>query len=359
MPLNANATSFGRDHGGGLALPSYLMPNYRNGALSSVLDETEEVAGGPGGGLDGRIIEDSGAGTGTGGTPHDTRGGGYGIPEGAGPSGGGSGGTTGGGPLGPPPELGGSGPPITPPGITLPETGGGTPDPGGGGGGGGGTGGGGAAGGGTGAIGLENLGALIERLMGNPNPMSSDHVMQIRGALAAERNRERMERAAAINTDSARRGVFHSTIPSFGLAALEGELAEREALADAQLTQQSAQFQQIGQQSSIDNAFRFLQMGRDGKMQQANIGAIMAELGMRGAPSMDGVMNAWMAQPGPQVGGMDPGIFALLGQLMQGGGGGGGGGGASGGFDISQLLQWLQQQGGGGTQLPAELGVPT
>lgn len=197
-----------------------------------------------------------------------------------------------------------------------------------------------------GAIGLENLGGLIERLLGNPSAFGSPQIQEIRSALAGERERERQQRAAALNADAARRGVFHSTIPAFGLSELEGELASREALADAQLTAQAAQFHQTGQQQAIDNAFRFLGMGQQGAAGLANLGGLAGQIGFAGAPTVGGILNSFMQMPGAQAGGVDPGIAALIGQLLQGGGGGAQQQAGGGGFDITQILQ----------QLPAILG---
>lgn len=177
------------------------------------------------------------------------------------------------------------------------------------------------------AIGIENLGSFIERLLAQPSGFDSQEIQQIRDTMSMQRERERERAAGRISTDAARRGTFFSTIPAFQNEKLEQGLAEREALADAQLLSQAAQMEQAGIGQAVNAAMQFLQQGTNASLAQGQLALGNMQAGMQGMPTIPSSLAYLSQLPGGQAGGMDPSTFALLGMLMQSGGGGGSGGG--------------------------------
>lgn len=200
-----------------------------------------------------------------------------------------------------------------------------------------------------GAVGLENLRAILERRLGTPSAFDMEVVQEIRSALDQERAGRRAQAASDINVDAARRGVFHSTVPAFDVRELEKSLAEEEALADAQLTQAAAAAQDQGLQSAVSDAFRFLENADAGQMGRSqlelerlrmlgSLGNLATQLGFQGGPTLGGAVGHFAGLPGAQAGGLDPTLFAVLGQLLNQGGGG---------DQLQQILDVLNRGGGG------------
>lgn len=177
------------------------------------------------------------------------------------------------------------------------------------------------------AIGLDNLGAYIERLLAQPSGFDAQEIQQIRDTMAGQREEARGRAAGRISTDAARRGTFFSTIPAFQNRQLEERLAEEEALADAQLLSRAAEMEQAGIGQALQAAMQFLGQGTQAQLAQGQLALGNLQAGMQGMPTIPSSLAYLSQLPGGQVGGMDPSTFALLGMLMQQGQGGSGGGG--------------------------------
>jgi hypothetical protein len=174
------------------------------------------------------------------------------------------------------------------------------------------------------AVGLGDLGSLIERWMAQPGQFGQPEIQGIRSALGQEREEARRGAGARINADAARRGVFHSTIPALSQLGVEKELAGQEAMADAQLLSQAAQSRERGLQSSIGMGMDFMNQGQQNAIQQAlatgQLGNMMMGQGTQGAPNMNSGLAALMQMGGGGAQGlMDPNLMAMLGNLFGGG----------------------------------------
>lgn len=172
------------------------------------------------------------------------------------------------------------------------------------------------------AIGLGDLGALIERRLAQPSAYGTDEMMAMRNALATKREESRRMGASALDADAARRGAFHSTIPTMGKYRMERGLAEQEAMADAQLLDRMASARDAGSAQAVQEAMGFMQAGQGNEMQRlqllGNLALGAGQLGQQGAPTMGGPLAALM-QMGGGVQGFDPSLFQMLGGLMGGG----------------------------------------
>lgn len=182
---------------------------------------------------------------------------------------------------------------------------------------------------GTEAIGLENLGAVIERMLAQPSPFGSEEIQSIRDTLAEQREEERGRRAGEIAGSAARRGTFFSTIPAFQERALEERLAEEEALADARLTERAAQFQQQGQANAVQQAMQFLSQAQNAALSEGQLGLQALQAGQAGGPTIPSSLAALMQLPSGAPQGINPGLFSALGALIGQGQGGGGGEGSN------------------------------
>lgn len=168
------------------------------------------------------------------------------------------------------------------------------------------------------AIGLGNLGALIERQLAQPGAYGLDEVQRTKEYLAGEREAQRKTGVAGINADAARRGVFHSTMPVTSIGDLDAELMRASALEDVALQEKVAMSQQQGLQAAMQNAFGFLDRSQQGQQGLGQLGALAAQLGFQGAPDMNQATTNFLGLPGGQGGSVDPGVMAQLGQLLGG-----------------------------------------
>lgn len=205
-----------------------------------------------------------------------------------------------------------------------------------------------------------DLAGMIEELFHGPGPMQMEEIQEMRDALAQQREEERGVRAGQIATDAAGRGTFFGSTPAFQRGELEEELAEREAMADAQMTTDAARMlgqqrqaavqagiptaqmetefplrladihmrgalgaaQHQGQQEAqaISEAFRFLENAQQGAQNLYGMGQGAFTGGMHGAPTIGQGLQALLGfGGGAGAGGMDPSLFAMLGSIIQGG----------------------------------------
>lgn len=200
------------------------------------------------------------------------------------------------------------------------------------------------------AIGLENLGGLLERLLGSPDVFGNEQILGLRESLARERARERRDVGSSINVDAARRGVLQSSIPVTERIGLEDRLAGRAEDADVQLLNLAAQSRAQQLNTSIGQAFSFLGLGQQNDQLLGQLGGLAEQLGIQGAPNQGQGIEALLGLPGGGGGGINPQLLQQLGALFGQGQGGGGGGGGTGGLDINALIQQLI--GGGGAANP-------
>jgi len=181
------------------------------------------------------------------------------------------------------------------------------------------------AGGGGAPIGLENLAGVIERGLGTPSAFGSEQIDALRSSLRDDLGAQFQEGVEGLDIDAARRGVFHSTVPTAGRARLQGQQDRALASADAGFAAQAAQAQDAGRRDMIGAALNFGQMGQQGQQFQDNLAARLAEISGRGAPSGDVAatnlagLGGQFSQPG--AGQIDPSVMALIAQMFGGGGG--------------------------------------
>jgi hypothetical protein len=183
-----------------------------------------------------------------------------------------------------------------------------------------------AAGDGSGAVGLNNLGGYLERMLGTPSAFGMPQVKQVSNYLKGERDATYAEGVSNVNTDAAQRGAYYSSIPTKGVAGLEGDRMRAEAGHGAQLAEMMARFQDQGRSGAVGQALQFMGLGQQGAAQHAsglgNLGSMMLGQGNQGGVDMNTILATLGAQGGGGAGGLDPSVVSLITQLMGAGGGG-------------------------------------
>jgi len=172
-----------------------------------------------------------------------------------------------------------------------------------------------------GAVGLENLGAVLERRLGtSTGGFGSAEAERFRKIAGAQREEERSAGVAGIESRAAKRGTFFSTIPSGAEGALETKLQRSADETDLQLQNLIAGASFKGQNRAIDDAFRFSQNAFQNEQQGAsglgNLGSLASQIGMQGGPSIDNAVNQFGMQPNAQGGGVNQDFMKVLGQLF-------------------------------------------
>ena len=172
------------------------------------------------------------------------------------------------------------------------------------------------------AVGMGDLGALIERRMANPTAFTGEVIQQQRDALGQQRAASRMEGEGRISADAARRGVFQSTIPTMDRLKLESGLAGQEAIADANFATQRAQAIDQGSANAVGEAMSFQNSANNNQLQQmlalGQLGSMSQNAGNAGAPTFGGATAGLMQLPAGVPPGTDPALFQLLGNMMGG-----------------------------------------
>lgn len=205
----------------------------------------------------------------------------------------------------------------------------------------------------NGAVGLGNLGALLERRLGNPTAFGGREIEALRSAMDAGDDQWLNQRFGELDVDAARRGVFSSTIPTRGRGEALGQVGAARKMANAQLLAQAAMARDQGLSGAVQDAMGFLD--RAGMEQErgiaglGNLGQAMLALGLQGGPDMNmaGSGISGFQPSGATGGGMDD-LGAVLSMFLS-GAGTGGGAGASG---------ERRQRPGAARQLPSTLGLP-
>jgi hypothetical protein len=152
---------------------------------------------------------------------------------------------------------------------------------------------------------LGQVGGLIQQQLANPTrfdlPAFKDIFNFAKGDLQAEADRSRQ----GVTADAARRGVFHSDVPDTmtggmhdinerynrGLGALSSNLALEAARTGGQ-----------DFNSSLGNAFRFMENQQGADQFAANLGLQSAGLGYGGSPDINQLLSQISGQPLPQLG---------------------------------------------------------
>lgn len=170
---------------------------------------------------------------------------------------------------------------------------------------------------GTEAVGLDSLQGLLERQLANPTRFDLPAVQQAYGFLGGQLEDQAQQARQSAVTDAQSRGVFFGSPLSSGLGRVEqarqqglGTLASNVLLNQAQTGGQD-------QQAAFSNAFRFLENAMANDQFNAQLGLSGLGLGLQGAPSIGGAVNAIASQqlPGaPQGGNIGQLIASILGQ---------------------------------------------
>lgn len=165
---------------------------------------------------------------------------------------------------------------------------------------------------GTDAIGLGNLGALIERQLAQPGGFGSAEAIKTKEAFDQMSQRQERQGMAGINADLARRGVFHSSAGVPDIANLQTDLAGARAMADAQLLGRVADSQQSGLNSAIGNAMGYMGLQGQQDLTDAQLGSLASQVGLAG--------QSGLANLGQLAHSMGLGTTQTLGQLGLGAG---------------------------------------
>lgn len=163
---------------------------------------------------------------------------------------------------------------------------------------------------------LQDLGGEIEKNLGNPSAFNSDLLQQTFGYLKGDLENTRDKELANADIDAASRGMY------FGTPGLQSRSNVREkynrGVGDlaTQLALKQAETYGNDRQQAMDAAFKFVGGANEADAQEAQLAALMASLGMNGAPTMAGA--AGMNIPTPDFGGIDPAAIQALGAMFAG-----------------------------------------
>ncbi len=172
-----------------------------------------------------------------------------------------------------------------------------------------------------GSVGLENLGAVVERRLGNETGgFGSEEALRFREIAANRRADERTQGVSDINADAARRGTSFSTLPSGELGGLEERIQRSADETDLSLQNMIAQASFGGKNRAIDDAFRFNQSAFSNEQARnaglGNLGGLAGQLGQQGAPDLNQAVAGFGLNTQGSGGGIDPNLAATLGQLF-------------------------------------------
>lgn len=155
---------------------------------------------------------------------------------------------------------------------------------------------------------LRELGALLERQLGNPSRFDPDLLRRMH-----ESDRDAI--TSDVNLDAAKRGMYYSTSPNDMLT---------DRLSQADLQREVAVAGSYGDdiQRAIGNAMQFGQLGQQGDLNEAQILAMLGQLGFQGEPTIPGSIDQLGGQlPFPQGGGTNDALMQILGMLSKSNGG--------------------------------------
>jgi len=170
-------------------------------------------------------------------------------------------------------------------------------------------------GGGGGPVDLRDLGGEIEKLLGNPSRFSEKAFKRSKKQAMDEIDLLEGRALGDQRASAASRGVFFGTPGSSGEAKVrEGaQVARNRSLTD--LLQRQADTLGSDRRSAIDQAMGFGREARESQMAKIGAGGAQLEAGQQGVPTLQDMLAQFGGQAPP---GIDPALFAMLGQLSQG-----------------------------------------
>ncbi len=176
------------------------------------------------------------------------------------------------------------------------------------------------------AIGLENLGGVVERNLGSNTDsggFGSEEALRFRQIAGERREDERSQGIANIGARAANRGTFFSSIPSGQEGSLEERLQRSADQTDLELQNQIAAGSFRGSNRAVDDAFRFNQSSfsnsQAGRAGLASMAGLAGQLGGQGAPDLNIAAGRFGIDNFAQPGGGNQDLNSVLGQLFQSG----------------------------------------
>jgi len=169
---------------------------------------------------------------------------------------------------------------------------------------------------GTEAIGLGNLGGLIERQLANPSAFGSSQVQDAFKGLVGQLDESAETANQRAIADAQSRGVFFGSPLTTSQGDIATQLQDAKGNLATQLLLNQAQTFGQDQNAAIGNAFRFgeNQLGAD--QFAASLGLQSFGAGNQGAPNINSAANAIAAQPLPAPQGGSNAALGALGALF-------------------------------------------
>lgn len=169
-----------------------------------------------------------------------------------------------------------------------------------------------------GAVGLENLRAVLERGLANNSRYSGDLITRLQDQMSGNLNDERRMAEDRAKADASARGVYYGSPLTTSLGDIGERYLKAQSSGQTDLLKQIADANATDKQSSIDNVFRFGQGEQDSVNSQNDLLTRIADLGLRGGPTIPGATDSFNSLPQPTAPDYSS-IYQLLGSLFGGG----------------------------------------
>jgi hypothetical protein len=142
---------------------------------------------------------------------------------------------------------------------------------------------------------------LLSHRLNQPSAFDDTAIKEMREFFKQEREAERLQKTADLETDAASRGVFYGTPLTAGMANMEADLSRSEAAHDAELTRFSTTLQQQAMDTAINQAMSFLQFMSDERHNEFIRNFMAGQQGEAGGPSFESVLRWFAGLPGGEA----------------------------------------------------------
>lgn len=166
--------------------------------------------------------------------------------------------------------------------------------------------------------GLKNLADFLAARLNTPGPYSDEEIQGLRSAWASDRDRRQGEAISDVTGNAARRGVFFGSPLTSGIGEVRQGF-ERDTLQfENELIDKIVQAREGRTNSTVQSALQFLGLANNEEQARNQLALAAAQIAQAGGIDPNSVLALLMGMGDGSGGGIDPQLYALLGNLFQG-----------------------------------------